>query len=64
MKPHRYIEVGFNDLVKRDYIFVKDFKEAKQQCRTQYLKGNREATPELFAIWLIEICLVIKKSKI
>lgn len=39
MKPHRYIEVWFSDLVRRDYVFVKDMIEAKRQCKLLTLKG-------------------------
>lgn len=39
MKPHRYIEVWFSDLVRRDYIFVRDMIEAKRQCKLLSLKG-------------------------
>jgi hypothetical protein len=39
MKAHRYIEVWFSDLVRRDYVFVKDMVEAKRQCKLLSLKG-------------------------
>lgn len=39
MKPHRQIEVWFSDLVRRDYVFVKDMIEAKRQCKLLTLKG-------------------------
>ena len=38
-KTHRYIEVWFNDLLSRNFIFVKDMIEARRQCKLLSLKG-------------------------